>query len=377
MTVAKEQPIPGTKLSVRVQRGGHELVEQIADDWRLLCDESGDEEVFYRPEWAQAYLQAFEPKADVILISAWSGTKLRGILPLVLRRSRMSGLPVVQLTLPANVHSLRASLTVCPGAEGEAALKAIWQAAKELPGWDTLDVTNVVGGSALDRLVALAQKDGYRTARKRTSQTLYLPIENSSASSTSNKSGAQPPWLAGTRPKFRSHIRRAKRQLEEQGTLALKHYSAADPEALEKFYTLEASGWKGEEGTAIKCHPSTRQFYDAIAQAAARDGYLSLDFLELNGKPLAGHFGFNLRGRYFLAKAGYDEAFRRHGPGQLLVNEILNQTPERRPARIRLRRASHMGREPMGFSAAHQLSRIHLPQGLVWHVAVCRPHRRA
>ncbi len=329
MTVAKEQPIPGTRLSVRVQRGSQELVEQIANDWRLLCDESGDEEVFYRPEWAQAYLQAFDPRAEVVLISAWAGTRLRGLLPLVRRRSVMSGLPVVQLTFPANVHSLRASLTVCRGEEGEAALKALWQATKNLSSWHLIDVANVVEGSALDRLLALAQADGYRTARKRTSQTLYLPIENSSASSNSGKSGAQPPWLAGTRPKFRSHLRRAKRQLEEQGTLALKHYGAADPEALEKFYALEASGWKGAEGTAIKCDPCTRQFYDSVAQAAARDGYLSLDFLELNGKPLAGHFGFNLRGRYFLAKAGYDEAFRRHGPGQLLVNAILNQTPER------------------------------------------------
>jgi CelD/BcsL family acetyltransferase involved in cellulose biosynthesis len=124
-------------------------------------------------------------------------------------------------------------------------------------------------------------------------------------------------------------LRRAKRQLEEQGTLELKHYSAADPAALEKFYALESSGWKGAEGTAIQCDPRTQQFYDSVAQAAARDGYLSLDFLELNGKPIAGHFGFNLRGRYFLAKAGYDESFRRHGPGQLLVNEILSQTPQR------------------------------------------------
>ena len=325
MTAAHGQEIPGTQLSVRVERGGPELVEQIVGEWRLLCDESGDEEVFYRPEWAQAYLQAFDPKAEVVLISAWAGTKLRGILPLVRRRITMSGLPAVQLTLPANVHSLRASLTVCPGQEGEAALKALWQAAKDLPRWDVIDVANAVEGSALDRLVALAQKDGCRTARKRTSQTLYLPI---ASTSTADKA-AQPPWLAGTRPKFRSHLRRAKRQLEEQGTLALKHYSTADPGALEKFYALEASGWKGEEGTAIKCNPRTRQFYDSVAQAAARDGYLSLDFLELNGKPIAGHFGFNLRGRYFLAKAGYDEAFRRHGPGQLLVNEILSQTPER------------------------------------------------
>jgi CelD/BcsL family acetyltransferase involved in cellulose biosynthesis len=333
MMAERGQVIPGKQLSVRVQRGGRELVEQIAADWRRLCDESGDEEVFYRPEWAQAYLQAFEPQAEVVLISAWAGQRLRGILPLVRRRTLMSGLPAVQLSLPANVHSLRASLTVCPGEGGSAVLKALWQTARNLPRWDVLDVNNVVEGSALDRLVAAAQADGHRTARKRTSQTLYLPIAASSDASafpsTSEKSAGQPPWLAGTRPKFRSHLRRAKRQLEEQGTLQVKHYSSADPEALKEFYALEASGWKGTEGTAIKCHPSTRQFYDAVAQAAARDGYLSLDFLELNGKPIAGHFGFNLRGRYFLAKAGYDEAFRRHGPGQLLVNEILSQTCER------------------------------------------------
>ncbi|MFL6387203.1 MAG: GNAT family N-acetyltransferase [Terriglobales bacterium] len=329
MTAERGQVIPGKQLSVRVQRGGRELVEQIADDWRRLCDESGDEEVFYRPEWSLAYLQAFEPRADLLMISAWTGDTMRGILPLVRRRTIVAGLPIVKLTLPANVHSLRASLTICPGDEGQAVLNALWHAAKTLPYWDVLDVANVVEGSALDRLIALAQADRYRTARKRTSQTLYLPIDTSAGASIPEKSGAQPPWLVGTRPKFRSHLRRAKRQLEEQGTLQVKHYSAADPEALEKFYALEASGWKGVEGTAIKCHPATRQFYDAVAQAAARDGYLSLDFLELNGNPIAGHFGFNLRGRYFLAKAGYDEAFRRHGPGQLLVNEILNQTRDR------------------------------------------------
>ncbi|HEX9255497.1 MAG TPA: GNAT family N-acetyltransferase [Candidatus Angelobacter sp.] len=329
MTVAHGQEIPGTQLSVRVQRGGQELVEQIAPAWRRLCDESGDEEVFYRPEWAQAYLQAFEPRADVVMISAWAGERLRGILPLVRRRAFISGFPIVTLTIPANVHSLRASLTVCPGAEGDAALQALWQATINLPRWDLIDVANVLEGNGLDRMVAAAKADGYRTARKRTSQTLYLPIEASAAASQADKAAAQPPWLAGTRPKFRSHLRRAKRQLEEQGTLELEHYGEADPAALKKFYDLEASGWKGAEGTAIQCDSRTRQFYDSVAHAAARDGYLSLDFLELNGKPLAGHFGFNLRGRYFLAKAGYDEAFRRHGPGQLLVNEILGQTPER------------------------------------------------
>jgi CelD/BcsL family acetyltransferase involved in cellulose biosynthesis len=135
--------------------------------------------------------------------------------------------------------------------------------------------------------------------------------------------------MAATRPKFRSHLRRTRRQLEEQGVLEFKHCNTADPTALTRFYDLEASGWKGAEGTAIKCDPRTLAFYNSVAAAAAEQGYLSLDFLELNGRSIAGHFAFNFRGRYFLAKAGYDESFRRFGPGQLLVNEVLSQTPQR------------------------------------------------
>jgi CelD/BcsL family acetyltransferase involved in cellulose biosynthesis len=330
---------------VRVQTGGSELLDQISGAWRELCDESGDEEVFYRPEWAQAYVQAFNSTAEVIVLSAWAGDRLRGVLPLVRHRVKAYGLPIIKLSVPANVHALRASLTVCPGEESKAVLKALWQAAKNLPHWDVIDVANVVEGNGLDRLLTVAREDGCATARKRTSQTLFLTINaapendppaNKSAEkksaekkSVEKKPEAPAPWLAGTRPKFRSHLRRSKRQLEEQGTLECKHSSAADPEALKKFYELEASGWKGAEGTAIQCDQHVRNFYDLVAQAAARDGYLSLDFLELNGKPIAAHFGFNLRGRYFLAKAGYDEAFRRQGPGQLLVHEILSQTPQR------------------------------------------------
>ena len=146
MTVAQEQAIPGIKLSVRVQRGGRELVDQIAGEWRRLCDESSDEEIFYRPEWAQAYLQAFEPKADVILISVWSSEQVARHFAASSSSNLMSGLSIVQLTLPANVHSLRASLTVCPGQEGEAVLEALWQAAKTLPRWDMIDVAKCGGG---------------------------------------------------------------------------------------------------------------------------------------------------------------------------------------------------------------------------------------
>ena len=259
MSAATEVKILGEKLAVRVQTGGVELIEQLAPGWQRLCDESSGGEIFYRPEWMLAYLNAFAPKARVTVISAWAGDRLRGVLPLMSERAWIAGLPATQLTIPANVHCFRVGLAICPGEEGREVLRSLWQAMKALPGWSIFDVSNIVEGNGIDQLVALARADGFPVARKRTSQTLYLPIVAPAGKNKNDKKkdkdNDQPPWMSGTRPKFRSHLRRSRRQLEEQGTLALKHFSTADPEALEKFYDLEASGWKGAEGTAIKCDP--------------------------------------------------------------------------------------------------------------------------
>jgi CelD/BcsL family acetyltransferase involved in cellulose biosynthesis len=325
MSAATETKLPETSLALRLQIGGAELIQELAPDWRALCDESGDE-VFYRPEWMQAYLAAFAPGSKITIISAWAGARLRGLLPLLRDRVWINGLPAVQLSLPANVHCARAGFAVSPGDESNGILRVLWQGLKNLPGWNVLDVSHVLEGSGIDRVASLARSEGFPVARKRTTQTLYLPI---AAAGSNPFSKDQQPWMAATRPKFRSHLRRTRRQLEEQGGLVLKHYATDDQAALARFYDLESSGWKGAEGTAIKCDPRTLHFYNSVASAAARQNYLSLDFLELNGEPVAGHFAFNFRGRYLLAKAAYDESFRRYGPGQLLVHSVLNETPQR------------------------------------------------
>jgi CelD/BcsL family acetyltransferase involved in cellulose biosynthesis len=322
MMATQEQVISGTKLSLRVQHGGRELVDQIAPAWRRLCDESADE-IFYRPDWTHAYLSAFAPQTSITIISVWDGPRLCALLPLMRQRVWVAGLPVLQFTIPANVHSARAGFALCPGDEGESALRGLWQAIKALPRWDVLDVSHVLEGSGIDRLAACARGEGFPVARKRTSQTLYLPIVDSTGSKD------QPPWMAGTGPKFRAHLRRTRRQLEEQGVVSLTHYNAADPAAVARFYDLEASGWKGTEGTAIKCDPRTLHFYNSVASVAAQQGYFSLDFLEVNGKPIAGNLAFNFCGRYLLAKSAYDESFSRYGPGQLLLHAVLNESSQR------------------------------------------------
>jgi CelD/BcsL family acetyltransferase involved in cellulose biosynthesis len=124
-------------------------------------------------------------------------------------------------------------------------------------------------------------------------------------------------------------LRRKLRNLAAQGDVRLTRVSEAQSGALERFYQLERSGWKGREGTAIACSPVTRQFYDEIAVEAERFGYLTLYFLELNGRAIAGQFGVTYGGRYFMPKLAHDEQFDQYSPGHLLVDAILRDCAER------------------------------------------------
>src|ERR1051326_1019338 len=252
MSAAAEMALPEKNLLVRLQMGGADLVRQLEPHWRALCDESVGE-VFYRPEGTLAWLSAFAHAPSLTIISVWNGHRLRALLPLSRTRIWIAGFSATCLTLPGNVHCARIGFPLCANEEGEHALSVLWQALKNLRGWHVFDVSHVLEGDGLDRLAARARHEKFPVARKRTSQTLYLSIGDSGSKD-------QPPWMSQTRPKFRSHLRRSRRQLEEQGTLELKHYGTADPAALSRFFDLEASGWKGAEGTAIKCDSHTLEF---------------------------------------------------------------------------------------------------------------------
>jgi CelD/BcsL family acetyltransferase involved in cellulose biosynthesis len=315
------QTVQAQNLGVRIQTGGVEILQQIAPEWRRLWEQLPENEPFYRPEWVEAGFRAFFSNSELVLITASEGGRLQAALPLRRERSSLSGLPATKLMPIANVHGVRTGLVYPPGDAGIEALRVTWDALKALPGWNVIELPFVLAGSGMDQLSSLAAADGFRVVRKRMWQSLHLDFAAPNAAET--------PWMVNTRPKFRSNLRRARRQLEEQGKLKLVHYGSADPAALERFYALESSGWKGRQGTAIKCSKATRQFYDDIAAAAARGAYLSLDFLELNEMPIAGNFAFAMKGRYFLAKAAYDERFQKQSPGHLLVHEILRESEQR------------------------------------------------
>ena len=127
---------------------------------------------------------------------------------------------------------------------------------------------------------------------------------------------------------------RSWRELERRGRkLARTHDSelrlVAAPKdmehELELGLALEASGWKGREGTAILGSPSTAAFYRDVARDAHRRGELRFSSLWMDGRSAAWDLALVHAGRYFLLKTAFDESRRNLAPGLVLRRAVVER----------------------------------------------------
>ncbi len=305
-------------LATEMRIGSVEVIEEIGAEWRQLCIDGPSNELFYWPDWIATYLRAFEPGGRVVLVSARTRGALKAVLPLVEKKTHFCGLPILKLRGAANVHSNRFDLVRAAGAEGHGAVQAIWNAVRELPGWDVVELPDVPQGGAAEQLLQAARCDGFQVGQSESICSPCISLQ-----------GVKEPYSLALNSHFRQNLRRRWRQAEARGGLRLHRVDHADAAALARFYDLEAGGWKGKEKTAIACNPATKRFYDEVAAVAERFGFFSLYLLESAGTPIAGHFGLTYNNHYYSPKVAYDESYGQYGPGHLIVLAILRDCLQR------------------------------------------------
>jgi CelD/BcsL family acetyltransferase involved in cellulose biosynthesis len=136
--------------------------------------------------------------------------------------------------------------------------------------------------------------------------------------------------LAGVSASLRSQIKRRRKGLEKLGPVEFRTVAGGETfdADLETFLRLEASGWKGESGTAILSDPATERLYREFAHAAAAKGWMRLYVLEAGGEPIAADYGCAFAGCNSFIKTGFDEAHSKLSPGLVLRAEVLRSSIE-------------------------------------------------
>ena len=121
----------------------------------------------------------------------------------------------------------------------------------------------------------------------------------------------------------RKKLRQHRRRLAEKGTLELR--TITEPKelraALDDFLRLEASGWKGEKGTALLCKTADAEFARAMMAALAPQGDAWIHALYLDGQPVSMQIVLRAGTTAFTWKTAYDQALSDYSPGMLLLED--------------------------------------------------------
>jgi CelD/BcsL family acetyltransferase involved in cellulose biosynthesis len=254
----------------------------------------------------------------------------------------------------------------CPepivGVRGRAGVEQFVADIAELPGWDVFET-----GPLLETSVVPAWLED--AARRR-----RVVVERFGERESVGIS------LAGTWESYcatRSRpMSQELRKLSRQGALRFEDYRGGVdlPEKMSHFFRVEASGWKGEQGTAIACHPEAMQFYLALAAEAAAQGWLRLYLLYLDGQCLAANFALCLGRIIYSEKIGFDAAWSRFSPGHVLRRltlEHLFETGETDLFDMLPGGGEHRGQKDLWGNCSRRFvrMRLHHPRSLMAGVA--------
>jgi len=302
----------GTGLGAEVYRGPAGL-EALRPRWQTLQAQLAVQRFFHAWDWYQAWLlELAERPEEVCFIAVERAGRLLAVVPLVpTRRPGVAG-GLRVLELPAHSHLPLADVLCHPELDAPSLLRAVADGLRRgRVAWDLLQFDNVLDESVLARCVVPAVPRAARHMLK-----------------TCDFIGCDRPWddyAAGLSANFRSNLNKARNKLAREA--AVEFEIARAPDALRAmmpdFLQIEASGWKGDAGTAILRSPRLAAFYARLlATYGARDAAL-LSRLRVAGRTIAAEFCLVDNATLYMIKLAYDESAAKLSPGNSLLERMF------------------------------------------------------
>ncbi len=278
----------------------YDEVEPIEAEWEELAIRTG-ELPFLRPGWFLRWWEAFG-SGELLIFALRRDGHLAGVLPV-----RRSGSAIGS---PTNWQSDFYGATAEDEAVRAELFAAVFERSPRRIDFSFLEKEG-------DDVASFVEASGrYRTVNEVLMRSLFVRME-----------GDWESYLDGLSGKLRGNVRRYRRRMEGEGEVGFEVIKRSDrlDDLLDEGFRLEATGWKGDRGTAIISSPDTLKFYRETGRWAAEHGMLSLAFLRIDGQAVAFSFGLETAECQYLLKLGQDAELSRLGIGTVLMAEMISR----------------------------------------------------
>jgi CelD/BcsL family acetyltransferase involved in cellulose biosynthesis len=300
-----------------VAHQGLEGLQRLAPEWSALAHSLPGARFMHFPEWYRAYLSSLaSDPARVWFIAAYRDEELAAVFPLEFQDHRVGVLrPHVFGTIDDEQMQL-SDFVFAQTAENEDLLYQLtqWLRTQRTLRWHELRLRKVREDSSIAHAVRARLPAG--TVALRHDGSSYFLTNGTYDQATQAMSGS-----------FKRNLRRLARRAEQSAPLRFQSYRRPEAlaEAFEILINIEASGWKGNSGTAsaICCRPAMLEFYRALVREfGARDACV-INVLWHGEHAVAGQFCLHIGDTLNVLKIGFSDAHSHIAPGNLLLERTI------------------------------------------------------
>jgi CelD/BcsL family acetyltransferase involved in cellulose biosynthesis len=277
-----------------------------ARGWNALA-RLGTNTVFQTYEWQSSWWAAYGGRFEPLFITVTNGASTCGVAPLIVEQG-VSG-RVVRF-----IGDGRADYCDVLAGNNWGTVARIVAGLKDYGDWDVLDLTNVPSQSGtVGMLKALCEDAGFGVMVHDyfTCPTLLIHGHEHAAERILSK------------PSLRRRIN----YFERIGRLTIRDLTAASDVApcLEGFFAQHVTRWQAHNTPSLFNDPVNQTFYRELTDRMGGTGWLLFSSVELEGRPIAMHFGFDYDDGIIWYKPSFDPAFAAGSPGLVLVRHLIHR----------------------------------------------------
>ena len=288
------------------------LADMSAQPWRALSHRASEPNGYFLPDWELAVNVYARGRGGATALCAWGeASRLIGLLPVIsMWRAYNIPLPAV---VSADPYGTLSTPPLDRDLAEDAAAGLMQQARRS--GARALILRDVsLEGAAMNAFTNVLRRGGMQPRILQSHLRACLDASGDADELLHKALGA----------KKLKELRRQRNRLAEHGAVTFDVARAPEhvKAALETFLELEASGWKGQRGTALGQDAGDAAFIRSATAALAETGQCEIVTLRTGETPVASAIVLRHLDRAFYFKLGVDERFAKFSPGVQLTLDL-------------------------------------------------------
>jgi CelD/BcsL family acetyltransferase involved in cellulose biosynthesis len=282
-------------------------LEEVSADWEQLSQSSGSE-VFQKFAWSRAFWRTLGSRFSLCSLLVHDNAAIHGILPLASDGKR------IQFLAEGDYNDL-----ICEEQSAPSVLAAAMQALLEIPG---VPASCILRNLSVDSRIVRHLRSLPKELQKKLTLSFAYPCP-------SIVTRSDPRIFA--KAALKESLRRHENKLRREGQVTFRHIESRREihEYLPGFFKQQIARRALLERNSHFQDPAERAFYGALVDELDPRSDLRFSVVELDGRPVACHFGFQVRGKLIWYQSSFDVDLWHCSPGEVLIRKLLEYADER------------------------------------------------